>query len=394
VLIKRTIEHYLIEAAQDFPVLAILGPRQSGKTTLAQAIFKDYTYVNLEDLSLRELASTDPKGFLNSYKDKIGVILDEIQHVPALFSYLQVIVDQQPKKGFYILTGSQNFVLNEKITQSLAGRVALLTLLPLSLHELESAQLIPDTIEEFVFNGCYPKIYKENISVERLYKNYVQTYVEQDVRQIKNVTDLILFKKFLSACAARTGQLLNLSSLAQDLGISHNTVNSWLSVLVSSYIIFLVQPYYKTYSKRLSKSPKLYFNDTGLACSLLGITSAEQVMHSYLRGSLIETSIMSDLLKQYYNLDKDPSLYFWRDQTGHEIDAILDTKPFPTALEIKASMTVSPDFFKGIQFWNSITKNESNLHYVIYGGNDSHPWPQGTVLSWKRSGDIIQNLIK
>lgn len=393
-IIRRVLEKKLVEAAKYFPVVALLGPRQSGKTTLARKVFSEHIYVNLEDLGVRALATADPKGFLQSYMGNSGVIFDEIQHVPDLFSYIQLLADEKQKNGYFVLTGSQNFALNERISQSLAGRVAKLTLFPLSIQELYEENLLPDTLEEFVLKGCYPKLYKEDVPIELLYKNYIHTYVEKDVRQIKNVTDLLVFKKFLTACAVRTGQLLNLSSIAEDLGISHSTVSSWLSLLASSYIAFLVQPYYEKYGKRLVKTPKLYFIDTGLACTLLGLTDVKQVSHSYLRGSLIETCIMADFIKQYYNLDKEPGLYFWRDQTGHEVDAIIDRKPQPIALEIKSSMTVSPDLFSSVLFWRKITHTDNSSNYVVYGGNDTQHWPEATVLSWKRSGDIIGRILR
>ncbi len=393
-IIKRSLHQQLVEAAKHFPVVAILGPRQSGKTTLARLVFPDHAYVNLEDLTLRSLASADPKRFLKDFLGKTGIIIDEAQHAPDLFSYVQVLADEDPKNGRYILTGSQNFALDERITQSLAGRVAKLTLFPLSIQELREASLLADRIEDYVLKGSYPKLYGQDVPISILYKNYIETYVEQDIRQIKYITDLLLFKKFIITCAARSGQLLNLSSIAEDLGISYHTVNAWLSLLVSSYIVFLVQPYYEKYGKRLVKTPKLYFVDTGLACSLLGLNTVDDVSHSYLRGSLIETCIMSDLNKQFFNLDRTPNLYFWRDHTGHEIDAIIDIKPHPLAVEIKSSKTIAPDFFKSIQFWNSITQTSNSSNYVIYGGSDTQHWPQASVLSWQSSGHLIHDILE
>ncbi len=393
-LVKRDLEKELIKAAAETQVIAILGPRQSGKTTLARSVFKDHTYINLEDLEQRRFALADPKGFLNNVSSESGVILDEIQHTPELFSYIQVRADEEKKNGYFILTGSENFTLNEKISQSLSGRISKLTLLPLSINELSKATLLPNNLEQLVYKGCYPKLYREDVSIDRMYKNYIQTYVEKDVRQIKNITNLLLFQDFIIACAARTGQLLNLTSISEDLGISQNTVKSWISVLVSSYIIFLLKPYRKKYGKQLVKAPKLYFVDTGLVCSLLGIKNPDELKQSYLRGSIIETLIVSDIYKQLCNRDFDAnkSLYFWRDHSGHEIDAVIHKQPNPIAVEVKAGATISPDYFKGFEKWNNVTKAPASSNYVIYGGQNNQKWQSGTVLSWQSSGALINEI--
>jgi predicted AAA+ superfamily ATPase len=392
--IRRKLDSELRKAAQETPVVALLGPRQSGKTTLARMVFKDHNYVNLEDLEQRRYALAEPKSFLDSIATPAGVILDEIQHVPELFSYIQVRADEEKKNGYFVLTGSQNFALDEKISQSLSGRISKFQLLPLSIQELVDAQQLPDTLEELVYKGCYPKIYSDDVSVDRMYKNYIQTYIEKDVRQIKNITNLLLFQDFIIACAARSGQLLNLTSLSEDLGISQNTVKSWLSVLVSSYIVFLVKPYRKKYGKQLVKAPKLFFVDSGLVCSLLGIKSPDEVKHSYLRGSLVETLIVSDLYKQFCNKDFDPSksLYFWRDHSGHEIDAIIHKQPNPIAVEIKSGKSISPDYFSGFEKWNAFTKTPAATNYVIYGGQNNQKWQAGTILGWQSAGTLIDDL--
>lgn len=393
-IIKREMLDQIVEAAREFPVVAILGPRQSGKTTIAQLTFPQHSYVNLEDLSLRRLAMEDPKRFLKDFAHESGIIIDEAQHAPELFSYIQVIADQEKKNGFYIITGSQNFTLDEKITQSLAGRVAKLTLMPLSIQEIKNAKLLPGKIEELVVQGGYPKIYADDVSRERLLKNYIDTYVQKDVRQVKNINDLVKFELFIRSCAALTGQLLNKHTLADSLDISAPTVDSWISLLVSSYIIFLQEPFFKNYGKRMVKSPKLYFVDTGLACSLLGIRTAEDLIINPLRGELIETSIVSDLYKQFYNLDLKPSIYFWRDYAQKEIDVIIEKSPQPLAIEIKSSKTVSPHYFDTISYWNKISHTTSASNYVINGGSETQQWNKGMVLSWQDAGDLIQKVFK
>lgn len=390
--IKRLLTAQLIEASNEFPVVAIVGPRQSGKTTLAQAEFPQHRYVSLEDLDTRELALADPRSFLNDFPSKTGLILDEIQHAPHLLSYMQTIVDREKKKGFFIVTGSQNFLVDQAITQSLAGRMALLTLLPLSIAELKNVDLLPAKLETLVYKGSYPRVYADKVSTERLYSNYIRLYVERDVRQIKNVADLNTFQKFMRLCAGRIGQVLNLTSLGNDCGINHSTAKAWISLLEASYVVFLLHPFYKNFGKRLIKAPKLYFVDTGVACSLLNVQSSELVANHYLRGGLVENLIISDLLKQQYNLDQQPSLYFWRDQTGHEIDCIIDEKNILTALEIKAGQTVATDYFKEIKYWQKTSHTLGAPSYVIYGGSENQKWPDAQVVSWQLVGNLITKL--
>jgi len=393
-LIRRHLHNEILAAAREFPVIAVLGPRQSGKTTLAQSTFPHHRYVNLEDLSMRHLAQEDPKLFLKDFANESGIIIDEAQHVPDLFSYIQVLADEQKANGFYVITGSQNFTLDHQISQSLAGRIARITLMPLSLEEINDAGHLPEKIEELVVQGGYPKLYSEDISRERLLKNYIETYVQKDVRQVKNITDLVKFDLFLRTCAAHTGQLLNKHTLANSLDISAPTVESWLSLLVSRYIIFLQQPYFKNYGKRMVKSPKLYFVDTGLACSLLGIRAWEDLLLNPLRGHLIETYLVSDLYKQYYNLDTNPHLYFWRDYSHKEVDVIIEKSLQPIAVEIKSSKTISPHYFDTVTYFNSISKTAPATNYIIYGGSETIRWQQGTVMSWQDSRTLIQALYK
>jgi uncharacterized protein len=390
-MIRRELADALVKAAAQFPVVALLGPRQSGKTTLVQNTFKHYTYISLEDLDIRELANVDPRRFLKDYTDASGVILDEIHNAPGLLSYIQTIVDREKKNGYFILTGSQNLLVDEAVTQTLAGRIALLTLFPLSIRELQKADLLPEKIEEAVFNGSYPRVYADGIEVEKMYANYIRTYVERDVRSIKNVGDLNAFQRFLQLCAGRTGQILNLSSLGNDCGIDHKTARAWLSVLESSYIVFLLYPYYKNFGKRVIKSPKLYFVDTGIACSLLRIRSAQELREHYIRGSLIESFIIADFFKQYYNRDRKPDLYFWRDAQGHEIDCIIEQAVQLTPVEIKAGKTVSSAYFDQLVFWQQLTQSSSE-NFVVYAGDQSQNWPVARVLSWKDGGGLIHEI--
>jgi predicted AAA+ superfamily ATPase len=389
-LIERDISEKVLEAASEYPVVAIIGPRQSGKTTLAQLAFPTHRYISLEDYDIRAIAHEDPRRFLSDYPTKTGIILDEIQHAPQLLSYMQTIVDREKKKGYFIITGSQNFLMDEAITQTLAGRMAVLTLLPLSIHELERATLLPEKVETLIYKGAYPRAHAEKIAIDRLYKNYIMLYIERDVRMIKNVANLTTFGRFMRLCANHIGREVNLSTLGGECGIDHNTAKAWMSVLEASYVIVLLQPYYKNFGKRLIKSPKLYFIDTGIACNLLKIRSAQELTDHYLRGELFESLMISDLLKQHYNLEQEPSLYFWRDQGQHEIDCIVDTSPYQIPVEIKASKTVSKSFFEQLGYWKDLTEQSAAPQYVLYGGSEDHSWNEVKVLSWRSAGKLIQ----
>lgn len=380
--IERKITSYLKKFAEFFPIVAILGPRQSGKTTLVQHYFKNYHYVNLEGLDLQQAALVDPRGFLEKLLTYPGVIIDEFQHAPELLSYLQIVVDREKRPGFFILTGSQNFLMNQSISQSLAGRVGLLTLLPLSIEEINQAGMQAKFSEAAIFKGGYPRLFESsNLGPEYVYPSYIQTYLERDVRTITHVTDLTLFKKFLGLCAARTGQLLNISALATDAGISMPTVNAWLSVLQASYIIFLLQPYHENFNKRLVKSTKLYFYDTGIACSLLNIENISQLEQHYLRGGLFENLIIADLYKQFYNQAKNTTLYFWRDSHGHEVDCIVPQANELLAIEVKASMTLDTRFINNLLYWQEISEQKKLM--LIYGGEEDLVIKNCAIKSWK-----------
>lgn len=380
-MITRTISKKLLELSTQYAVVAINGPRQSGKTTLVRHVFPDMKYMSLEDPDTREFAITDPRGFLSTCSE--GAILDEVQRSPDLFSYIQTIVDEKKEEGLFILTGSFNFGLMEGITQSLAGRTGLLTLLPLSYHELETASMAPSTLEALLYKGYYPRIYDKNLLPSEWYANYLTTYLERDVRVLKKIPDLDQFQKFIKMCAGRCSQLLNLSSLGNDCGISHNTAKAWLSVLKASYVISTLQPHHKNFNKRLVKSPKLYFNDTGLLCYLLGISKVEDLKTHSLRGSIFESWVISELLKGRYNRGLKENLYFWRDNTGNEVDCIIEQGNSLIPLEIKSGETISRDFFKGLRYWSKISGASPSEAYLIYGGDLSQKRSDGVVEGWK-----------
>ncbi len=371
-----------------------MGPRQSGKTTLAKTLFPHHKYINLEELDTRRYAAEDPRRFLKTLEGEKGAVLDEIQRVPELLSYIQVHVDEWQKPGFFILTGSENILLNHHISQTLAGRIALSTLLPLSLEELQEASILPERLEDVLFQGFYPSIYAKKIDSREWIQSYMQTYIERDVRNLKQITDLSTFQKFLQLCAGRIGQLLDLTSIGNDCGITAHTVRSWLSVLEATYVIFLLHPHHKNFSKRLIKTPKLYFYDPAIACQLLSIQSSKDLVTHYLRGGLFESMILSDLLKQRFNRGLPPNLYFWRDKSGHEIDCILDFGTKLVPIEIKSGETIHADFFSKIMKWNEFAGNVSSQSYVIYGGKEKQVRSQGIALGWTELQPIMALLQK
>jgi predicted AAA+ superfamily ATPase len=361
-MIIRKAEQEIKVLAARFKAVAVVGPRQSGKTTLVRSVFKSKPYVNLENPDVRRYALEDPRGFLSNYPE--GAILDEAQRVPELFSYLQQILDETPGHGLFIITGSNNFLLQESVSQSLAGRVGYLYLLPLSLAEIAGKE---SNINALLYRGSYPALYNEDTDAGKWYANYISTYVERDVRLLKNITDLVTFERFLRLCAGRIGQLLNMSSLAVEVGVDVKTINSWISVLETSFIVFRLQPYHENFNKRVVKMPKLYFYDTGLAVALLGIENAGQLSLHPFRGSLFENLIVIDFLKRRYNTGKSNNLFFWRDSAGNEIDLLLAIGSNKIPVEIKSGQTVTSDYTKGILFWNKMTKTEGG--FIVYGGD-------------------------
>ena len=365
---ERLITPTLLRLSKLYPILGITGPRQSGKTTLAKMLFKHLPYVSLENLDIRTQAQNDPRAFLEQYK--AGAIFDEVQNVPDLLSYLQEIVDASPEKGRYVLTGSQNFSLNHHISQSLSGRIGMTTLLPLSLAELG----MPSDMTSAIFKGGYPGLHQLNMHPLDFYPSYIQTYIERDVRQLKNIENFGRFQTFLKLCAGRVGQIVNLSSLAQDCGISHATARQWLSILEARYLIFFLQPFHENFNKRLIKMPKLYFYDTGLACTLLGLEKESQLNTHYLRGGLFENLIILEILKKRLNQGLLPNIYFWRDQTGHEIDLVAEWGDTIHSMEIKSGSTFQPDFIKNIQYFQNIAKESSHKiikGYLMYSGQQA-----------------------
>lgn len=392
-IIKRTVQPYVLELAQQFSAIAVMGPRQSGKTTLVKECFPDYSYVTLEDIDQKILAHDDPRGFLQAYSNHKGLIIDEAQEVPALFSYMQGIIDKEYRPGFFILTGSQNFLMHEKITQTLAGRIALVTLLPLSIEELKNAGLLADDSSSLLLKGFYPQVYTQNISVRTWSSNYISTYVERDVRQLLNITDVLTFGRFLKLCAARVGNLINYAELARDCDISPHTAKHWISILETSYIIKLLPPYYRNFSKRLIQHPKLYFYDSALVCQLLNIRTEDELFNHPLRGALFESLIISEMFKYNYNHNETPQLYFWRDAQGHEIDCIIE-KSFTCTIpvEIKAGKTMAGSFFDKVSDWQMISKQDNIVPYVVYAGLDSVTRRHGKIVSWKDVTDMLKKI--
>ena len=389
-MIKRKLSEKLIYYAEKYPVVSITGPRQSGKTTLAKSTFPDYEYITLEDIDIRNIAINDPKTILET-KAK-GLIIDEIQRVPELFSYIQAIVDTTNKSGQFIITGSQNFLLMQNISQTLAGRIAILKLLPFSLEELQNTKYYPKDFVSTIYNGFYPRIYDKNIPANDFYPFYIQTYVERDVKLIKNIANQNVFINFIKVCAGRTGQLLNITELANTCGITQITAKSWLSILEASYIIYFLRPHHKSYNKRIVKMPKLYFYDTGLASSILGIKSEKQLIIHFLYGALFENFVINEFYKHLYNNAVNLELYFWRDKNGKEIDLIIDNNDKIIPIEIKAGKTFNYDFLKNLLYWNKLTKNKKENNFVIYGGEKSYKTSNANIISWENLKEIFKNI--
>jgi predicted AAA+ superfamily ATPase len=382
-MIERAATRALLEASESYPIVAVTGPRQSGKTTLCRSLFKDKPYVSFERPDVQLRFDDDPLGFLAAYRE--GAVFDEAQRCPELFSYLQGIVDEDPRMGRFILTGSSQFHLFAEITQSLAGRVVTLQLLPFSYRELVEDRIHLDErdrgLDSLMLTGLYPPIYDRNAEPSLWYAGYVRNYVERDVRALLNVTDLSVFQRFLRLCAARTGQLINLSEIGVAAGVSHNTVKSWISILEASYVVFLVRPFHTNFSKRLVKTPKLYFYDTGLLCWLMSIEDSSQLGLHPMRGSIFESFVLSELLKARFNSLKESNLYFWRDRSGHEIDLILDHGLEQTPVEIKSGATFQGRFCRQIPRWKTISGSKKQP-VLIYGGEERFEHRGCSVHDW------------
>jgi len=384
-MITRKAEKALRDLAGQFKAVAIIGPRQSGKTTLSRFVFPDKPYVSLENPDTRRFAYEDPRGFLAQFPD--GAVLDEVQRQPELFSYLQQILDESRSPGKFIITGSNNFLLQANISQSLAGRIAYLVLLPFSISELS----LPDDqkLGELLFNGFYPPVFDQPVQPVVWYVNYLRTYVERDVRQLKNITDLNTFERFLKLCAGRTGQLLNMSALAIETGVDNKTIASWIGVLENSFIVYRLQPHHRNFNKRVVKMAKLYFYDTGLACSLLGIQNASQLQYHPLSGSLFENFVIGELVKSRFNRALGNNLYFWRDNVGHEIDVIIDHGTSLYPVEIKSGQTVTQEYFRNLMFWQSMTGDTPAT--VVYAGATRQQRSNGVeVIPWKELESVTK----
>ena len=375
---NRTIESALINLTKKYPVVTITGPRQSGKTTLCRKVFPDKAYVNLEAPDQRQFALDDPRGFLKAYPD--GGILDEIQRTPDLTSYIQTLVDEDPAPGKFILTGSQQFNIREALSQTLAGRTGILTLLPFDWEEIKAYQDTSD-IDELILNGFYPRLHHMEINPTQAMADYFETYVQRDVRQLMQIKNQGLFEKFVRLCAGRIGQLLNLQSLGNDTGVSHTTAREWISILEASYILFQLPPWYSNISKRLIKTPKIYFWDVGLAAYLLGLQDKNQVSRDPLKGNLFENMVIAETAKQYYHRGQRPKLYFYRDRSGNEVDLIIEHGRDLALFEIKSGQTVNPGFFNGLDQLSKTLPDKIKGGMVIYGGDQKqlrsnwHVWP-------------------
>lgn len=381
-MIPRLLANRVSDLHQYFPIVYLGGPRQSGKTTLLMHLYPEMPYASLENPDTRLVAERDPRRFLSSFPN--GAILDEAQRVPELFSYLQGYVDGNKNLRF-ILSGSQNFLLMEKITQSLAGRVGILTLMPFGLEELPeglSAEMGP---EQWAWQGGYPVIYDRQTPPDLVFPNYIETYLQRDVRQIRQVGDLNQFDRFIRLCAGRAGQMVNLSALANDADISVNTAKSWLSILETSYILYFIQPYHQNYNKRLIKSPKLYFFDSGLLCYLLGINAIEQVNTHYAYGSIIENMVISELYKKRSHRGERPRFWFWRDSNGNEVDLLIEENGTIKPIEIKSARTFNTRLFSGLAWWHNTSGQSPENASVIYLGDQHFQTEHGALLPWKRA---------
>jgi uncharacterized protein len=396
-MIPRTLQKALLRLAEAYPVVTVTGPRQSGKTTLCRATFPDTDLVSLEDPDHRRFALEDPRGFLGQFPD--AVVLDEVQRAPDLFSYIQTSVDTDDRPGRFILSGSQNFLLLRSISQSLAGRTAILHLLPFSLGELQDRpslsltslgrrevgpQSPPESADlmRVLHRGFYPRIHDRNLDAQRWLRDYDQTYVARDVREIVNVGDLEAFGRFVRLCAGRNGQILNLSSLGNDAGITHTTARRWLSILEASFLVALLRPHHRNHGKRLIKRPKLYFLDSGLLCYLLRIRTPDELASHAARGSVFESFVVAEFLKNSLHRGEEPDLWFWRTSAGHEIDVLIGHGEDLTAVEIKSGQTIASDFFSGIRFWREASGDPRAPAALVHGGDRSYRREDVDVIRW------------
>jgi predicted AAA+ superfamily ATPase len=378
--IKRQLSDTLLQRMKQYPVVSLTGPRQSGKSTLLKKLLPDYRYITLEDPDMRLLATEDPRGFLKNFANRC--VIDEAQNVPQLFSYIQGIVDRENEPGMFVLSGSQNFLLMEKISQSLSGRTGILRLYPFSHHELHAAGKGSMTTDEWLFRGGYPRIYDMNIPPEVYYPDYTQTYLEKDVRSLHHIGDQNAFTRFMKICACHVGQIMNYSALANECDINVKTLKSWLSVLEASHVIFFLRPYHRNLGKRVAKSPKLYYCDTGLACSLLGIASADQLDLHYLRGALFENMVIAEYMKQLFNTGVLPQIYYWRDSNRNEVDLVIEDGGRLKAVEIKATATTNYHLFREMRAFTDAAGIPPQDTFIAYNGDGIYQTEKGAFCNW------------
>lgn len=389
--IKREIEPIIKNGAKQVPVIAIIGPRQSGKSTLAKQMFPHHIYLDMQDAQLFEFASSDPKGFLNNYKNEHGLIIDEAQYAPGLFPQIKVEADKNPQPGYFILSGSQNFLLHEKINESLAGRVYFYNLLPLSISELTHAGLLAQDAQEQIFRGFYPRVYQPHLNAHEYYENYISTYVERDIRTIRNIDNILVFKKFMQICALRVGSTLNIADIAGKSGITENTARSWLALLETSFILFLLPSYHDNLGKRVTKSPKLFFYDVGLAAVLMGFSKERIIKDRTIYGALFENMVIVDFIKSFNAHGLKPSLSFLRDSNQNEIDLIIELSGKTLPVEIKASQTLQSSFFDTLTWFKEQAASEQES-IIVYGGDQNQTRTQGKVISWQKIDGLVKSI--
>lgn len=387
-MIERIISKQILEATKKMPVICVTGPRQSGKTTLVRNLFPDYRYYNLEFPQHREFAEKDAVSLLSVWDS--GIIIDEIQRVPEILSSIQFFADQNQIPGKLIITGSQNLLLMQSVSQTLAGRVALFNLLPFSVQELAGTEFEEANYENYIVKSFYPRIYDHQLNPEIWLQDYINTYIERDVRQITTVKDLSLFSNFLKLCAGHTGQIINLSTFSNNLGVDLKTVKSWLSILETSYIVFLLPAYFKNFNKRIIKTPKLFFYDTGLACNLLGIRTKIDFETHYLRGGLFESFVISEFWKMIFNRKLNSRIFYFRDSNGNEVDSVIEHGGFLKAVEIKSGKTIIPDFLKGLSYLDKISDSVKIEKYVVYGGEENQNRAIAKILSWRNYSEVFE----
>jgi uncharacterized protein len=379
-ILHRTIQKAIELQMSKYPILALTGPRQSGKTTFLRTFFNEYEYISLENPDHRQFAISDPNNFLKRYNNKI--IFDEVQLVPTLFSYLQTIVDEQKIMGQFILSGSQNFLLMQSITQSLAGRVAMFQMLPFDFEELRSNNLLSDSYAEVCLKGFYPAVFDRDLNTTIFYKNYIKTYLERDVRQLINVKEIRSFRAFMGMCATRAGQMLNLNTIAGDCGISQPTARAWLTVLEASYIVFTLNPYYNNFNKRIIKTPKLYFYDSGLLCHLLNIKSVEVFNESYMMGNIFENMVVAEYYKQNEHQYKSLDYWYWQDSNENEVDLLTVEGDKYNVFEIKSTSTVLEKLFANMNKFDATTSGNVKSKTLVYGGMENQERTKYAVVSW------------